>query len=229
MYRHGLANLLASLGIAVCGEATSGRGAVEQAGFALPDLVIIGRVSDGTTLSAVERVLALNPRPRCIGLFAAANDTDAARSLALGVTGVGLRSASVPELADMIVRVLKDEIVIVPALHAALAGIVGLRSESPSEFGNDTEAGWGLPSDSSSLHDDRVTMEQRAGRVIGLSGRELEMLGLLAQGRTNREIAATLSISLATVKTHLVRLYAKLEVGNRNEALARATGLGLLR
>jgi ATP/maltotriose-dependent transcriptional regulator MalT len=62
-----------------------------------------------------------------------------------------------------------------------------------------------------------------------LSGRELEMLGFLAQGRTNREIAAVLSLSLATVKTHLVRLYSKLGVGSRSEALARAAALGLLR
>ena len=62
-----------------------------------------------------------------------------------------------------------------------------------------------------------------------LSSRELEVLACLAQGRSNREIAAALSVTLATVKSHLVRIYAKLEAGNRNEALGRAVALGLLR
>ena len=55
------------------------------------------------------------------------------------------------------------------------------------------------------------------------------MLACLAQGLANREIATTLSVTLATVKSHLVRIYAKLEAGNRNEALGRAVALGLLR
>jgi DNA-binding NarL/FixJ family response regulator len=62
-----------------------------------------------------------------------------------------------------------------------------------------------------------------------LSSREREVLACLAQGHSNREIAAALSVTLATVKSHLVRIYAKLEAGNRNEALGRAVALGLLR
>jgi DNA-binding NarL/FixJ family response regulator len=61
-----------------------------------------------------------------------------------------------------------------------------------------------------------------------LTSREREVLVLLAEGRTNREIAGALSVSLATVKSHLVRVYAKLEARNRNEALGRAVALGLL-
>ena len=52
---------------------------------------------------------------------------------------------------------------------------------------------------------------------------------LLAEGRTNREIAGDLSVTLATVKSHLVHIYAKLGAANRNEALGRAVSLGLLR
>ncbi len=62
-----------------------------------------------------------------------------------------------------------------------------------------------------------------------LSAREREVLVLLAEGRSNREIAAALSITLATVKSHLVRIYGKLEASNRNEALGRAVSLGFLR
>ncbi len=61
-----------------------------------------------------------------------------------------------------------------------------------------------------------------------LSAREREVLILLAEGRSNREISNDLSVTLATVKSHLVRIYAKLGAKNRNEALGRAVSLGVL-
>jgi DNA-binding NarL/FixJ family response regulator len=61
-----------------------------------------------------------------------------------------------------------------------------------------------------------------------LSTREREVLACLAQGRSNREIAAALSVTLATVKSHLVHIYSKLGATNRNECLGRAVSLGLL-
>jgi ATP/maltotriose-dependent transcriptional regulator MalT len=62
-----------------------------------------------------------------------------------------------------------------------------------------------------------------------LTAREREVLVLLAEGRSNRDIAVDLSVTLATVKSHLVRIYAKLDAKNRNEALGRAVALGVLR
>jgi DNA-binding NarL/FixJ family response regulator len=61
-----------------------------------------------------------------------------------------------------------------------------------------------------------------------LTAREREVLGLLAAGSSNREIAAALFVSLPTVKTHLAHIYDKLGARNRNEALGRAMTLGLL-
>lgn len=61
-----------------------------------------------------------------------------------------------------------------------------------------------------------------------LTAREQEVLGLLAAGSSNREIATALFVSLATVKTHLAHIYGKLDARNRNEALGRAMTLGLL-
>jgi DNA-binding NarL/FixJ family response regulator len=61
-----------------------------------------------------------------------------------------------------------------------------------------------------------------------LSPREREVLVLLAEGRSNREIATAMAVTVATVKTHLVHIYAKLGAGNRNEALGRALSSGLL-
>ncbi|MGE5334988.1 MAG: LuxR C-terminal-related transcriptional regulator, partial [Nitrososphaerota archaeon] len=61
-----------------------------------------------------------------------------------------------------------------------------------------------------------------------LSERELEVLGLLAEGYSNQEIASHLVVALSTVKTHVHHLYAKLQVPDRLRAVTRARGLGLL-
>jgi DNA-binding NarL/FixJ family response regulator len=61
-----------------------------------------------------------------------------------------------------------------------------------------------------------------------LTAREREVLGLLAEGRSNREIASALFVTLATVKTHLAHIYEKLGASNRNEALSHAVRSGLL-
>lgn len=63
---------------------------------------------------------------------------------------------------------------------------------------------------------------------LGLSPREIEVLAALAQGESNKEIARRLGVSPNTVKTHLSRLFAKLDAGNRTAAIARARQLGLL-
>jgi DNA-binding NarL/FixJ family response regulator len=72
----------------------------------------------------------------------------------------------------------------------------------------------------------RVRNPEPAGQP--LSQREREVLGLIARGATNREAAATLFVSEATVKTHLLHLYAKLGVNDRAAAVAVAFRRGLL-
>ncbi|GIE36912.1 DNA-binding response regulator [Actinoplanes italicus] len=66
------------------------------------------------------------------------------------------------------------------------------------------------------------------GPAAKLSAREREVLALIAQGRTNREAAAALFITEATVKTHLLHIYAKLEVPDRAAAVSAAHRRGLL-
>ena len=67
-----------------------------------------------------------------------------------------------------------------------------------------------------------------AQAALGISGRELEVLALLAAGRSNKEIARRLAVSPNTVKTHVTKLFAKLEANRRTEAIARARELGML-
>jgi LuxR family maltose regulon positive regulatory protein len=71
-------------------------------------------------------------------------------------------------------------------------------------------------------------LSEDEGLVEPLSERELEVLGLVAEGLSNREIAARLLISLSTVKGHTANIYGKLGVHSRTQALARARDLGLL-
>ena len=68
----------------------------------------------------------------------------------------------------------------------------------------------------------------RVQETLGISDRELEVLALLAAGGSNKEIARRLTVSPNTVKTHLAKLFAKLEARRRTEAIQRARELGMI-
>lgn len=79
----------------------------------------------------------------------------------------------------------------------------------------------------------RPPIKQPAGNPaavasLGITAREVEVLGLLAAGHSNKEIARALGVSPNTVKTHLARLFAKLEAGTRTAAIARARALHII-
>src|SRR5688572_4598431 len=67
-----------------------------------------------------------------------------------------------------------------------------------------------------------------ARTTLGISDREIEVLELLAAGRSNKEIAKQLDVSPNTVKTHVARLFEKLDVARRTEAILQARELGLI-
>lgn len=67
----------------------------------------------------------------------------------------------------------------------------------------------------------------KAIKALGLTRREIEMLGFLAQGKSNKEIARDLGLSPNTIKTHLANLYEKLRVKNRTQAVMSAAELSL--
>jgi DNA-binding NarL/FixJ family response regulator len=69
----------------------------------------------------------------------------------------------------------------------------------------------------------------RVQETLGISEREFEVLELLAAGRSNKEIAGQLNVSPNTVKTHVAKLFEKLEVRRRTEAIMRARELGMIR
>ena len=110
-----------------------------------------------------------------------------------------------------VARFFSTEIyVAVVALGFASLGVwVGLRLAAPS--GEKTRA-----------------VNQRALRALGISPREHEVLTLLADGNSTKEIAESLFVSANTIKTHLANLYAKLDVSRRTQAIRKARSLGLL-
>jgi len=75
----------------------------------------------------------------------------------------------------------------------------------------------------------RLMAHMRAPAEEQLSGREIEVLTLVAQGQNNQEIAKQLHISTATVKTHLIHIYGKLGVSDRTAAVTTALEKGILR
>lgn len=75
---------------------------------------------------------------------------------------------------------------------------------------------------------DGFVLDESQVAQLGLSKRELEILGLLAQGHSNQEIAAKLFVSLSTVKTHLQNLFEKLDVKRRTQAIEKARRLNLI-
>lgn len=76
----------------------------------------------------------------------------------------------------------------------------------------------------------RGPFEQNSAALksLGISGRELEVLEALAAGQSNKEIARTLDISPNTVKTHVTKIYAKLQVNGRVRAIEEARTLHLI-
>jgi len=74
-----------------------------------------------------------------------------------------------------------------------------------------------------------LDLDPDAPMRLGISGRELEVLGLLAAGRSNKEIARHLDVSPNTVKTHVAKLFEKLGAQRRTQAILRARELGIIR
>ena len=198
LVRAGISALLETRGIEVVAQTRSGKELVSVATVEHPDLVVVGAPADLSVSDVVTRLVRLRPHPAIVVLLPPAHEHEVRYLLALGASGIALRTVDADELGVVVDAARKGGRHVASALHHALSGAVALPA-----------------------------LDDRTAEL--LSAREREVLVLLAEGRTNREIAAALSVTLATVKSHLVRIYAKLEANNRNEALGRAVALGLIR
>ena len=171
---------------------------------------VVGEAADGA--SAVERAVALRPDVVLMDLRMP------------GVDGVGAirRLAERGVEAKVLVLTTYDtDSDVLPAIEAGAIGYL-LKDASPEELRRAVRTahngGTVLSSSVASLLMNRV----RRPPAGPLSDRELEVLALVAKGLGNKEIAAELFIGEATVKTHLLHVYAKLEVSDRAAAVAAA-------
>jgi DNA-binding NarL/FixJ family response regulator len=182
------------------------------------DVAVVGEAADGR--EAVDRALALEPDVILMDLRMPGTD---------GVSAIRELAARGAASKVLVLTTYDTDSDVLPAIEAGASGYL-LKDASPQELRQAIraahEGGTVLAPSVASVLMDRV---RRPAAAAGpLSARELEVLALIAKGRNNRETAAELFISEATVKTHLMHVYAKLEVNDRAAAVAAAYERGLL-
>jgi DNA-binding NarL/FixJ family response regulator len=204
LFREALATLLgASEGIEVVGEAGDGREALDRAAALAPDVVLMDLrmpVLDG--VAATRRLRAEHPGIHVIALTTFDDDEDVFAALRAGALGYLLKDVSSARLLEAVLAATRGESVLAPSVAAKVVARVArhLREETPAA----------------------------RTPVVSLSEREREIVRLIADGRSNREMAACLFLAEGTVKNHVTNVLAKLGVRDRTQAALRARELDLL-
>ncbi|MBD2900581.1 Transcriptional regulatory protein LiaR [Actinomadura sp. RB99] len=197
--REGLRGMLAAEpGLEVAAEAASGDEAVALAPRVRPDVILMDLRMPGG--DGVSAIERLGPGHRVLVLTTFEDDADIVRAVRSGAAGYLLKDASRTDLAAAIRDVAAGRTVLSPSVSARLDAA-------------------------------RASEEREAGTAPApavLSAREAEVLALVARGLTNAEIGARLFIGQATVKTHLLRVFAKLDVSDRTAAVMAAIERGVL-
>ena len=204
LFRQSLASMLqASTRIEVVGEAGDGCEAIEMAGQLVPDIVLMDiRMPRCGGLEATRAILKENPSISVIVLTISDKDHDLFAAIKMGARGYLLKTVDAKELVQAIELVAGGHVVISPFMASKLM----------AEF--------------NSVEDTQIQQAQAAGTL--LTDREKDVLRLLAQGASNRQIADTLFIAESTVKTHLRNILHKLHLHNRVQAAIFAVQEGLV-
>jgi DNA-binding NarL/FixJ family response regulator len=203
LMRAGLRELLtADPEIAVVGEAASGRAALDQVKATAPDVVLMDvRMPDLDGIEATRLVTSQAPAPRVLILTTFEEDDYVFGALRAGASGFLLKRTEPEQL--------------IAAVHTVAAGDSLL---SPSVTGRVIEriaAHPAHPTPQADLLDD-------------LTERERDVCLLLAQGRSNREIAARLVVEESTIRTHVGRILAKLQLRDRVQVVIWAYENGVV-
>jgi DNA-binding NarL/FixJ family response regulator len=165
-----------------------------------PQLVIVGQVPDMEPTDVVKRIVAQAGGAKVVVLLDVADSATVRATLAAGAHAVLSRATDADELTDVLARVDRGERVLSSELVIVLADV-------------------------SADAEPRIDADLTGA---GLTRREGEILRHLSRGSSNRDIAGALFIGEATVKTHLAKIYDKLGVSSRHQAVARALELGVL-
>ena len=203
LVRSGLRALLEARGIDVLADAANGREAVSAARECKPDVLVMDirmPVMDG--IAATREIAASGLATRVLVLTTYDLDRYVYDALKAGAGGFMLKTSPPDRLAQAVEIVAAGEVLLAPALTQRLIA-EHVRRPPPSP---------GVP------------------EPLGeLTPRECEVLVLVARGLTNEDIAAELTVSLATVKTHVNRILGKLDLRSRAQAVVAAYESGLVR
>jgi len=189
--------------IDVMGEADDGHAAVEQARELRPDVVLMDvrmPVLDG--IAATRTIMRERLARSVLVLTTFDEDRVVYDALKAGASGFLLKTAPPAQLVDAVRTVAAGEALLAPTITRRLVEDF-VRRPPPGEVAPE--------------------------RLQALTGREREVLALIAAGRSNPEIAAELFLSGATVKTHVNRILSKLDLRDRVQAVVLAYECGLVR
>ena len=204
LFREGLRTLLSLYSdLEIVGEAANGQEAVQQVEDLQPDVVLMDLrmpVLDG--VAATRKLKKIRPASRVIILTTFDDDEHVFDGLRAGAVGYLLKDVSSEKLVEAIRTTARGESFLQPNIAAKLV----------AEFAR--------------LEDTQAHPKQDL--VDPLSGRELEILALVAGGASNKEIAAELFITEGTVKNHVTNILGKLGVRDRTQAALKAREMGLI-
>jgi two-component system, NarL family, response regulator LiaR len=199
--RKGLKALLATeKDMTVAGEAENGAEAVEKAAALCPDVILMDIVMpemDG--IEATRRITAARPETRVLVLTSFAADDKVFPAVKAGALGYLLKDSTPDQLLEAIRQVYRGE----PSLEPSIARKV------LQELSHPGTAGAGTPT------------------TDPLTERELEVLRLIAQGMSNKEIASSIFVAEWTVRSHVSNILGKLHVASRTQAALYALRSGL--
>ncbi|WP_432995429.1 response regulator [Dactylosporangium sp. CA-233914] len=196
--------ILTADGIDVVAEAANGAEAVEAVRRTVPDVVLMDvRMPEMDGLEATRRILSGAPAqaPRVVILTTFDLDRYVYAALSAGASGFLLKDVSPEQLVAAVRLVRAGDALLAPAITRRLVERYASRDERTA-----------------TLHRDLST----------LTPREIEVLALLARGLSNAELAESLHLSDATVKTHVARILSKLRLRDRAQAIVVAYETGLV-
>ena len=199
--REGLRSiLLTAADMEVIGEAGSGAEAAVQARALRPDVMLLDiRMPDGNGLAVLQQIKAASPDTSVIMVTMHDNPDYISRAIAAGAAGYVLKEVSRHDLLAAIRTVLKPSAAPTPVL---------LSKSQRVTF--------------------NATQVSAPSGAVSLSPVEHELLLLLADGLSNKEISVQLRCSLGTVKNYLQHIFATLQVSDRTRAVVEAIRLGLI-
>ena len=205
LVRSGFRMILTAAGIDVVAEAATGKEAIEAVRHSRPDVVLMDiRMPEMDGLEATRRILAdagASDAARIIILTTFDLDQYVYAALSAGASGFLLKDVTPEHLVDAVRTVRAGDALLSPTITRRLVQ----RFAQPS-------------GDAPALHRD----------LRSLTARETEVLRMLASGLSNAELAQRLFLSEATVKTHVARILAKLELRDRVQAVVVAYETGLV-